>query len=75
MIFPDRVTKKHVQGWNYYIWLRAEEIYDSKNYDIFHEEASFDDIIKDSLGDCYFLSVLGSLCTYPKLIQKYYFIH
>ena len=31
-IFPDKVTKADVQGWNYYIWLRAEEIYDSKNY-------------------------------------------
>ena len=72
-IFPEKVTKQDVQGWNYYIWLRAEEIFDSKNYNIFHEGASFDDIIQGSLGDCYFLSVLGSLCRYPKLIQKLFF--
>ena len=72
-IFPDKVTKKDLQGWNYYIWLRAEEIFDSKNYEIFHEGASFDDIIQGSLGDCYFLSVLGSLCIYPKLIEKLFF--
>ena len=36
-IFPDKVTKSDVQGWNNYIWLRPEEIYDTKNYEIFHE--------------------------------------
>ena len=72
-IFPDKVTKADVQGWNYYIWLRAEEIYDSKNYEIFEAGASFDDIIQGSLGDCYFLSVLGSLCTFPKLIEKLFY--
>ena len=72
-VFPEKVSKLDVQGWNYYIWLRAEEIFDSKNYNIFHEGASFDDIIQGSLGDCYFLSVLSSLCIYPKLIEKLFF--
>ena len=72
-IFPDKVTKYDVQGWNYYTWLRPEDIYDSKNYEIFHEGASVDDIIQGSLGDCYFLSVLGSLCSYPKLIEKLFY--
>ena len=72
-IFPDKVTKQDLQGWNHYVWLRAEEIYDSKNYNIFHGGASFDDIIQGSLGDCYFLSVLGSLCTCPKLIEKLFY--
>ena len=72
-IFPEKVTKLDVQGWNYYIWLRPEDVYNSKNYDIFHEGATVDDIIQGSLGDCYFLSVLGSLCTYPKLIEKLFY--
>ena len=72
-IYPDKVTKSDVQGWNNYIWLRAEEIYDTKNYDIFHEGATVDDIIQGSLGDCYFLSVLGSLCNIPKLIEKLFY--
>ena len=69
-IFPNKVTKKDLQGWNYHIWLRVEKIFDSKNYEIFHEGASYDNIIQGSLGDCYFLSVLSSLCIYPKLIEK-----
>ena len=72
-IFPEKVTKLDVQGWKNYIWLRPEDIYDSKNYDIFHEGATVDDIIQGSLGDCYFLSVLGSLCEYPKLIEKLFY--
>ena len=72
-IFPDKVTKSDVQGWNNYIWLRPEEIYDTKNYEIFHEGASVDDIIQGSLGDCYFLSVIGSLCNNIKLIEKLFY--
>ena len=37
-------------------------IYNTKNYGIFHEAANADDIIQGTLGDCYFLSVRGSLC-------------
>ncbi len=69
-IFPDNVTKADLQGWNNYIWARAEEIYDTQNYDVFHNGATCDDIIQGSLGDCYFLSVLGALCKYPKLIER-----
>ena len=69
-IFPTNVTKADLQGWNNYIWARAEEIYDTQNYDVFHNGATCDDIIQGSLGDCYFLSVLGSLCKYPKLISR-----
>ena len=72
-IFPDKVTKSDVQGWNNYIWLRPEEIYDTKNYEIFHEGVSVDDIIQGSLGDCYFLSVIGSLCNNIKLIEKLFY--
>ena len=69
-IFPENVTKADVQGWNNYIWARAEQIYDTQNYDVFHNGATCDDIIQGSLGDCYFLSVLGSLCKYPKIIER-----
>ena len=72
-IFPENITKADLQGWNNYIWVRAEEIYDSQNYDVFHEGVTCDDIIQGSLGDCYFLSVLGSLCKYPKIIEKLFY--
>ena len=72
-IFPENITKADVAGWNNYIWARAEEIYDTKNYHIFHEGVTCDDIIQGSLGDCYFLSVLGSLCKYPKIIEKLFY--
>ena len=69
-IFPDNVTKADLKGWDYYIWARPEDVYGTQNYDVFHEGATCDDIIQGSLGDCYFLSVLGSLCKYPKIIEK-----
>ena len=72
-IFPENITKADVSGWNNYIWARAEEIYDTQNYNVFHEGVTCDDIIQGSLGDCYFLSVLGSLCKYPKIIEKLFY--
>ena len=72
-IFPENVTKADVSGWNNYIWCRAEEIYDTQNFDVFHEGATCDDIIQGSLGDCYFLSVLGSLCKFPKMIERLFY--
>ena len=45
-------------------------IYNTKNYEIFHEGANVDDIIQGYLGDYYFLSVIGSLCNNIKIIEK-----
>ena len=48
-------------------------IYNTKNYEIFHKEANVDDIIQGYLGDCYFLSVIGSLCNNIKIIEKLFY--
>ena len=48
-------------------------IYNTKNYEIFHKEANVDDNIQGYLGDCYFLSVRGSLYNNTKLIEKSFF--
>ena len=64
------MTASDLKSWEDYIWARPEEIFDTQDYDVFHNGATCDDIIQGSLGDCYFLSVLGSLCKYPKLIER-----
>ena len=58
---PSIMTVSDLKGWEDYIWARPEEIFDTQDYDVFHNGATCDDIIQGSLGDCYFLSVLASL--------------
>ena len=48
-------------------------IYNTKNYEIFYKGANVDDIIQGYLGDCYFLSVIGSLCNNIKIIEKLFY--
>ena len=69
-VLPEDVIDSDVDGWEKFKWARAEEIMDSKNYKIFEEGSSADDIIQGSIGDCYFLSAIGSLCRFPKLIDR-----
>ena len=69
-VLPEDVIDSDVDGWEKFKWARAEEIMDSKNYKVFEEGSSADDIIQGSIGDCYFLSAIGSLCRFPKLIDR-----
>ena len=69
-ILPENVLFTDVDGWEKYNWSRVEEILNSKNYQVFEDGISPDDIIQGSIGDCYFLSAIGSLCKFSNYIDR-----
>ena len=73
-LLPEGVNPHDLKGWNNFKWFRPDVIFDSPNYIILPDEISPNDIIKGFLNDSYFLSALGSLCKYPKIIEKLFFI-
>ena len=60
-----------IDGWEYFDWCRVDELIE--NYNIFEDGADLDDIIQGDIADCYFLSALGSLCSYPEFFNKLMF--
>ena len=72
-LLPENVLFSDVDGWEKYNWNRVEEILNSKNYQVFQEGISPDDIIQGSIGDCYFLSAIGSLCKFSNYIDRLFF--
>ena len=72
-ILPEDALDDDVDGWEYFKWCRIEEIFDSKNYSIFHDGIAVQDIVQGKICDCYFLSVLGSLCKFPELVEKLFY--
>ena len=72
-ILPKEALISDVLGWENFKWCRVEEIFDSKNYSLFHEGIEIADIVQGNFGDCYFLSVLGSLCKFPELIDNLFY--
>ena len=73
-ILPPDAWEEDVEGWENFKWGRAEEIFGSKDYQVFHDGIKDDDIIQGALGDCYFLSAIAALCKFPKLIEKLFYI-
>ena len=67
-VLPEDVWESDVDGWESIEWCRAAEIFDSENFHVFEcatsdkFKISANDIQQGSIGDCYFLSVIGSLC-------------
>ena len=72
-ILPEDALDDDVDGWESFKWCRVEEIFDSKNYSVFHEGIAVEDIVQGKICDCYFLSVLGSLCKFPELVDKLFY--
>ena len=72
-VLPEDVIDSDVKGWEKLKWARAEDILDTQNYKVFEEGTSADDILQGSIGDCYFLSAIGSLCRFPKLIDRLFY--
>ena len=73
-LFPEGVNPQDLIGWNNFKWFRPEIIFDTPNYIILPDDITPNDIIQGCLNDSYFLSVLGSLCKCPKIIEKLFFI-
>ena len=72
--FPEDITQEDLNGWERIQWARVENIFGSKNYQVFYEGINKDDIIQGGLGDCYFLSAVAALCKYPELVEKLFLI-
>jgi hypothetical protein len=72
-ILPEDAIDDDVLGWESFKWCRVEEIFDSKNYSVFYEGIAVEDIVQGKISDCYFLSVLGSLCKFPKMVEKLFY--
>ena len=63
-IYPKNVKESDLENWEKMNdkWCRFEEIEDMKNFDVFIEGSTIDDIQQGNIGDCYFLSSVGALC-------------
>ena len=72
-VLPEDVLDSDVDGWEKFKWARAESILDTQNYKVFVEGTSANDINQGSIGDCYFLSAIGALCKFPKLIDRLFY--
>ena len=73
-ILPPDGIPDDVDGWENIKFCRVDEVLDTDNYLVFHNGINPDDILQGSLGDCYFLSVIASLCRFPKLIENLFYI-
>ena len=69
-VLPEDVWESDVDGWERFKWARAEDILDTQKYSVFEDGISYSDINQGSIGDCYFLSVIGSLCKEKELLNK-----
>ena len=76
-IIPDKGENKYLENWNEIKWARINKINRLPNfpkYDIFYNGATLDDIKQGGIGDCYFLSAIGSLTKFPNYIEKHFYL-
>ena len=73
-ILPPDGIPDDVDGWENIKFCRAQEIFDTENYQVFFNGIDADDILQGSIGDCYFLSAIASLSRFPNLIEKLFYI-
>ena len=57
------------KDWENYKWLRADQLYFGKKFDVYNK-INPSDIIQGNLGDCYFLSAISALAERPDRIKK-----
>jgi len=69
-ILPPDGLDDDVAGWKDLEWCRVNELFDSENYSVFSNGIAVEDIVQGNLSDCYFLSAIGSLCKFPKLLEN-----
>ena len=76
-IFPRNVGKVDMRNWDKIEkqWCRVGEIESMKYHEVFVDGATVDDIQQGNIGDCYFLSTIGSLCSQKiNFIEKLFLI-
>ena len=74
-ILFEGLDEDDVESWAEYKWCKLEEIDEEKEYSVFDEEgANINDIMQGDINDCYFLSAIGSLCSFPDFYNKLFHI-
>ncbi len=73
-ILHEGLIESDIEGWELYKWKRAENIFNSKDYQVFYEGITFNDIIQGGLGNCYFLSAICALTKYTNAIEDLFYI-
>ena len=73
-VLPTDITNEDIEGWEDIKWSRVENIFATKNFQVFLDNIEESDIIQGTLGDCYFLSAAAALCKYTDQIKKIFFI-
>ena len=70
----DEDDNDDYEDWEEFEWCNINEINEGNQYTVFEEGATVDDIIQGEINDCYFLSTLGSLCSYDDFFEKLFYI-
>ena len=61
IILPKDVEMNEISEWEEYEWKRAQEIFNSNNFQVFENKIEPDDILQGNIGNCYFLAAVASL--------------
>ena len=69
-VLPPGGIDEDVSDWDNADWCRVKELFDSENYCVFSNGIAIEDIIQGTLGDCYFLSAIGSLCKFSNVLEN-----
>ena len=69
----DDDDNEYFEGWEEYDWCNINEIIEGDEYTIFEDGATVNDIVQGDINDCYFLSALGSLCSYENYFDKLFY--
>ena len=71
-IIPKFGSRDLLKGWENFEWSSIRDIKKNDPYDVFYEGATLNDIKQGGIGDCYFLSAIGSLTTIPNFIESHF---
>ena len=63
-----------MRGWDQIKWSRINQIKKLNDFDVFYEGATLDDIKQGGIGDCYFLSAIGSLTKFTNFIESHFYL-
>jgi len=73
-IIPKNGKPKYLDGWDKIKCSRINKIKKFNAFDVFYEGATLGDIKQGGIGDCYFLSAIGSLTNFPNFIESHFYL-